>query len=105
MKRLLSVCAAVVATNVAVAQTPSLVDVGGRKVNVQVMGTARPGVPTVVFELGLGSPISSWNSVQTEVASITKTIAYERAGIGASEPSKERRTVKQFAIELHALLA
>ena len=28
--------------------TPSLVDVGGRRLNVQVAGTARPGVPTVV---------------------------------------------------------
>src|SRR5215218_1041512 len=85
--------------------TPSLVDVGGRKVNVQVMGASKPNVPTVIFELGFGSPIATWNPVQMEIASTTKTIAYERAGIGASEPSKDRRTVKQFAVELHALLA
>lgn len=39
------------------------------------------------------------------IAGDTKTVAYERAGIGASDPSSERRTVKQFAIELRALLA
>jgi len=100
--------ACVVAVRAASAQTPppkTMVDVGGHKLNVQVSGTAKPGVPTVVFESGLGSPLAAWGSVPTEVAASTRIVAYERAGIGASEPGPEPRSVKQIVSELHALLA
>ena len=83
----------------------TLVDVGGHKLNVRVSGTARPGVPTVVFESGLGSPIDAWFSVPSEVAATTRTVVYERAGIGASEPGPEPRSIKQIVAELHALLS
>ena len=80
-------------------------DVGGHKLNVRVSGTAKPGVPTVVFESGLGSPIDTWFSVPSEIAATTRIVAYERAGIGASEPGPEPRSIKQIVTELHALLA
>ena len=93
----------------ALAQTAAapktLVDVGGHKLNVRVSGTAKPGVPTVVFESGLGSPIDAWFSVPSEIAAMTRVVAYERAGIGASEPGPEPRSIKQIVTELHALLA
>ena len=38
------------------------------------------------------------------VAATTRTVAYERAGIGASEPGPEPRSIKQLVAELHALL-
>lgn len=53
---LLSLCGS------AAAQAPAettLVEVGGHKLNVRVSGSAKPGVPTVVFESGLGSPIDA----------------------------------------------
>ena len=87
------------------AMTTSLVDVGGRKVNVQVAGTPKPTVPTVVFESGLGSPVMFWKPLQSDIATLTRTVAYDRAGTGASEAATTRRTVKQIATELHALLA
>lgn len=89
------------------AQAPatSLVDVGGRKVNIQVAGTAKPDIPTVVFESGFGSPVAIWKPLQSEIAVLTRTVAYDRAGTGASEASTSRRTVRQLATELHALLA
>jgi pimeloyl-ACP methyl ester carboxylesterase len=80
------------------------VDVGGHKLNVRVAGTARPGVPVVVFESGLGSPLATWSSVQTGVADSTRTIAYDRAGIGGSEAGTAAPTVKHIATELHTLL-
>jgi pimeloyl-ACP methyl ester carboxylesterase len=83
----------------------TLIDVGGHKLNVRGLGASRPGVPAVVFESGLGSPIDSWGGVPAEVARTTRTVAYERAGIGASEPGPEPRSVKQIVAELHALLA
>ena len=80
-------------------------EVDGHKLNVRVSGTAKPGVPTVVFESGLGSPIDAWFSVPSDIAATTRTVAYERAGIGASEPGPEPRSVKQIVAELHTLLA
>ena len=92
----------------AAAQTAApktLVEVDGHKLNVRVSGTAKPGVPTVVFESGLGSPIDAWFSVPSAIAAMTRTVVYERAGIGGSEPGPEPRSVKQIVAELHALLA
>jgi pimeloyl-ACP methyl ester carboxylesterase len=88
------------------AQAPqtTLVDVGGHKLNVRVSGTARPGAPTVVFESGLGALLGNWNRVQTEVAESTRTVAYERAGIGKSEPRSDAPTVQRIVAELHTLL-
>jgi pimeloyl-ACP methyl ester carboxylesterase len=86
------------------ALTTSLVDVGGRKVNVQVAGTPKPNVPTVVFESGFGTPVGVWKPIQSDIATLTRTVAYDRAGTGASEAATTRRTVKQIATELHALL-
>lgn len=98
----LSVCGS------AAAQTTgpnTFVEVNGRKLNVLLSGTAKPGVPAVVFEGGLGSPVDAWNPVPSELAAATRTVAYERAGIGASEPGPEPRSIKQIVAELHALLA
>jgi pimeloyl-ACP methyl ester carboxylesterase len=93
----------------AAAQTAApttLVEVDGHKLNVRLSGIAKPGVPTVVFESGLGSPPSdTWFSVRSEIAAKTRTVAYERAGIGASEPGPEPRSIKQIVAELHRLLA
>ena len=86
------------------ATTPTLVDVGGHKLNVRVAGTARPGVPAVIFESGLGSTLNTWGAVPAEIGAATRTVVYDRAGIGASEPGPAPRSVKQIVAELHALL-
>jgi pimeloyl-ACP methyl ester carboxylesterase len=84
---------------------PRLVDVGGHKLNVQVTGTSKPGVPTVVFEAGLGSPLASWNGINLMLGDSVRVIAYDRAGIGASEPGTLPPTAKNVVAELHTLLA
>jgi pimeloyl-ACP methyl ester carboxylesterase len=92
----------------AAAQTaapPTFVEVDGHKLNVRLSGPANPGAPTVVFESGLGAPIHTWSSVPSAIAATTRTVAYERAGIGTSEPGPEPRSIKQIVAELHALLA
>jgi pimeloyl-ACP methyl ester carboxylesterase len=43
--------------------------------------------------------------VQPEAAKTTRVCAYDRAGMGWSEVSSQPRTARQFATELHALLA
>src|SRR5689334_16860682 len=60
-----------------------LVDVGGRRVFVDVAGT---GDPTVVFEAGGGNDATVWAQVAPRVrAARVRTFAYDRAGLGKSD--------------------
>lgn len=79
-----------------------LVDMGGYSLHINCVGT---GSPTVVVEAGLGDWSTSWSSrVQPEVAKTTRVCAYDRAGLGWSDPAPTSRTVRHFADELHTLL-
>jgi pimeloyl-ACP methyl ester carboxylesterase len=62
------------------------------------------GTPTVVFESGMGASSLSWVRIQPEVAQFTQAVSYDRAGHGWSDPSREPRTARQIATELHELL-
>jgi pimeloyl-ACP methyl ester carboxylesterase len=62
------------------------------------------GAPAVVFESGLGEDVATWADVQPKVASISRTVAYDRAGIGQSDPAKRPRTLVVMARDLHSLL-
>ncbi|HEY6061038.1 MAG TPA: alpha/beta hydrolase [Gemmatimonadales bacterium] len=83
-------------------QTPQLVDIGGIRLDVVRTGA---GAPAVVFEAGLGDPLSDWDRVWPAVAEFTTVVAYSRSGIGRSDPGPEEHTVRRAAAELHALLA
>ena len=78
----------------------TLVDVGGRKLHLLCSGQ---GSPTVVLEAGASSFAIDWTLVQREVARTNRVCAYDRAGMGWSDPStpETRRTVWA---DLHALL-
>lgn len=60
--------------------------------------------PTVVFESGMGEPLSTWKDVQPIISESTRTFSYDRAGLGLSDPSPNPRTARQMASELHRLL-
>ena len=77
------------------------VDIGGYRLNVQAMGA---GDVTVVLEAGLGDDLGVWNKVLPDVAKHARVVAYDRAGLGYSDPSPMPRTPEQIATELHALL-
>jgi pimeloyl-ACP methyl ester carboxylesterase len=79
-----------------------LVDVGGYRLHINCSGS---GSPTVVIESGWGDMSASWGWVQPEVAKTTRICTYDRAGMGWSEASPEPRTAREFAKELHTLLA
>jgi len=79
-----------------------LVDVGGYRLHINCTGT---GSPTVVIESGWGDMSASWGWVQPEVAKTTRVCTYDRAGMGWSEASPQPRTAREFATELHTLLA
>ncbi|MEM8926241.1 MAG: alpha/beta hydrolase [Actinomycetota bacterium] len=77
--------------------------VGGRLIVADVRGepTARP---TVVFEAGLGGFAEQWRHVQTAVAGRARTIGYDRAGMGRSEPGPHPRSPEVLVDELRQLL-
>lgn len=83
---------------------PSLVDVNRHKLAVDIRGTKKAGVPTVVFSSGLGAASDSWNDVQIDLGDVTRTISYDRGGTFASGPMVEAPTMKQIVSDLHALL-
>src|SRR3954465_5147938 len=71
------------------------VNIGGCRLNMLVMGR---GSPAVVLDSGLGDTISAWKLVQPQVAEFTTAIAYDRAGLGLSDPAPlEPRTSAQLA--------
>jgi pimeloyl-ACP methyl ester carboxylesterase len=81
------------------------VDAGGHQVRMLICGS---GSPTVVFETGArgsgGDPLEAWEKVQPEVSKFTKTVAYDRAGVGLSAPGPQPRDARQIARELHTAL-
>ena len=78
-----------------------LVDIGGRSIQLNCVGT---GSPTVVLEAGLGDNILEWERLQAEVAKFTRVCAYDRAGYGGSDAGPMPRTSQRIAEELHLLL-
>jgi len=78
-----------------------LVDVGGYRMHVHCMGT---GSPTVVLNSGAGGFSAEWSLVQPELAKTTRVCAFDRAGLGWSEPGPAPRSPAHIADELHALL-
>jgi pimeloyl-ACP methyl ester carboxylesterase len=54
---------------------------GGRRLYLKCMGTGRP---TVVLESGFGGNTDDWRDVQPQLGRITRTCAYDRAGLGNS---------------------
>jgi pimeloyl-ACP methyl ester carboxylesterase len=62
------------------------------------------GEPCVIFESGIAASSLSWTFVQPEVAKLTRTISYDRAGLGWSDPCRIPRTLHDILSELDALL-
>jgi len=77
------------------------VDIGGRKLHAVIAGQ---GGPTIVLEAGLGQPYETWAAVSPEIIKMGRTVMYDRAYLGLSDPGPEPRNVGQVAEELHAML-
>ena len=75
---------------------------GARKINLVCLGH---GSPTVLFDSGLADSTVAWRLVQGEVAKVTRACAYDRAGIGFSDPRTAGESdAKAIVADLHALL-
>lgn len=83
------------------------VEVEGRQVRVQTAGLERAGGAngTVVLEAGfMYDGLRAWFPVIDDVAAFAPVVAYDRAGIGESEPDGETPTATHVAESLHVLL-
>jgi pimeloyl-ACP methyl ester carboxylesterase len=79
-----------------------LVDIGGRRIQLDCRGVGRP---TVVFESGLDINGSlSWSAIHDQVAKTTRACAYSRAGIMWSDPSGGAQNGRTIAEDLHRTL-
>lgn len=80
-----------------------LVDVGGRRMHIDCRGH---GAPIVVLESGLDTSGSlAWSAVHDKIAGVTRTCAYDRAGISWSDPKSTVHDADSAALDLHATLA
>jgi pimeloyl-ACP methyl ester carboxylesterase len=79
-----------------------MVDVGEHSLHLNCVGQ---GSPTAVLDSGWGYTSVEWSAwVQPEVAKQTRVCAYDRAGMGWSEPEPGAPNAAQTTAELHTLL-
>jgi pimeloyl-ACP methyl ester carboxylesterase len=80
------------------------VDIGGRSLRV-VRAGPRSGRPTIVLEHGAFGCASDWAVVQERLAAKgLASLAYDRAGLGHSDPGPLPRDGRAIAADLDALL-
>lgn len=81
-----------------------MVDIGGRHLRVVRAGPAS-GRPTIVLEHGAFGCAADWAEVQARLAARgLASIAYDRAGLGHSEPGPKPRDGRAIVADLAALL-
>jgi pimeloyl-ACP methyl ester carboxylesterase len=78
-----------------------LVDVGTHRLYLVQVGQ---GTPAVIIEPGRGQTHEQWLDVQREVAKHTAVFAYDRAGVGRSDPGPMPRHSQRMVAELRMLL-
>ncbi|MBU1379167.1 MAG: alpha/beta hydrolase [Alphaproteobacteria bacterium] len=86
-------------TYVKPAQLVTLPD--GRKINLFCQGS---GAPTVVLDAGWGSGISTWSKVQPGIAETTRVCAFDRPGMGFSDPGPLPRDAAAVVADERAAL-
>lgn len=81
------------------------VELGGRRIHMLVMGSINAELsPTVILEAGIASFSSNWAWVQDELAASTRVVAYDRAGLGWSDPAPAPQDAQESAEDLHTAL-
>jgi pimeloyl-ACP methyl ester carboxylesterase len=82
--------------------TTARADTGGVHLRMRIEGG---GPRTVVFESGLGDTLGIWSSVQPEIAAgCARTVSYDRAGYGDSDPPRTTRDAAHIVAELRTAL-
>lgn len=81
-----------------------MVDVGGRRLHAVCEGP-QDGRPPVLLEAGSFGVAADWANVQDRLAARRRTLAYDRAGLGLSDPAADARDADAVVDDLQALLA
>ena len=82
-------------------KTAKRVDVGGYYLYMESAGV---GSPTVIFECGMGCGAASLANLAAAVQQFTRTVLYDRAGLGQSAPVPKPRTSQDVVDDLWRLL-
>ena len=83
-----------------------MIDVGGRRMRLVCMGPEHSDKPVVVLEAGAFGFAADFGAVQDQLtAKGIRSCAYDRAGMGYSDPSPEPRDGVAIAQDLEKLLA
>lgn len=78
-----------------------MISVHGVNLHLYCMGS---GSPTLVLEAGLGENVLSWHPVHAKLAEHMRVCAYDRPGLGWSDPIDAAIQPEDVAKNLHALL-
>jgi pimeloyl-ACP methyl ester carboxylesterase len=82
-----------------------MIDLGGRRLHV-VRAGPRSDTPTIVLEHGAFGCASDWGVVQARLAAKgLHSIAYDRAGLGLSDPGPQPRDGRALNADLSAVLS
>ncbi|NEW05790.1 alpha/beta hydrolase [Paenibacillus sp. SYP-B3998] len=82
------------------------IDIGGYSLNVNIKGEIQEDRPTVIFESGYGDDSSVWATIAQQISQYTRTVTYDRAGVGLSDSDPNGGfTSKDAAERLHKLVA
>jgi len=65
---------------------------------------AGEGGPTVILEAGLAATSLNWRGLHQRLSAFTRCVAYDRRGLGWSDPCSTPRTPEQIAAELRETL-
>ncbi len=84
-----------------IAEFEGMIDLGVYKMYLHCMGS---GIPTVIMEAGYNDISETWSLVQPKVAAFSRVCAYDRIGLGKSDPSHESRDSYQIVRDLYVLL-
>ncbi len=76
-------------------------EVDGQRFHTRILGA---GDVTVIFENGMSDSLEIWGSIPDSVARFAKVFTYDRADIGKSDASRQRRTIPNEVSELHSIL-
>jgi pimeloyl-ACP methyl ester carboxylesterase len=83
-----------------------MVDVGGRRMRIVCMGPQNAGKPVIILEAGAFGFAADFGTVQDQLtAKGLRNCAYDRAGMGFSDPSPQPRDGIAIAEDLETLLA
>lgn len=83
-------------------QQQQLVPVDGqRRLNLLCIGS---GAPTVLLDAGAGENMMVWRHVQKQIAAVTRTCSYDRAGYGFSDSATRPSDARNAVDDIHRLL-